>query len=112
MPYYRSQIYSAPATTVSWNLDPAIAPFNAAVTVTLIGGPTASYKLQYTLDALDGPTATDASANWFDSPDIPAGTATGSTAGFLTPVARIRLVIATLTGGTLQMQMRQGLSTN
>lgn len=112
MPYYRSQVYSAPATTVSWNLDPAIAPFNAAVTVTLLGGASASYKLQWTLDSLDGPTATDASANWFDSPDMPSGTTTGATAGFITPVARIRLVIASLSGGTLQLQARQGLSTN
>lgn len=112
MPYYRSQVYSAPATTVSWNPDSAIVPFNLSVTITVLGGATASYKLQWTPNSLDGPLETDASANWYDSGDIPAGTTASAATTFSNPIGRFRLVIATLTGGTLQMQARQGLSTN
>lgn len=111
MPYYRTQTYSAAATTPSWNLDPAIVPFNATVVCTLSAG-SVSYKLQYTLNALDGPLETDSSALWTDSPDIPSGTTASAQAAFIAPVARVRLVIASLSGGTLTMQMRQGLSTN
>jgi hypothetical protein len=111
MPYYRTQTYSAAATTVSWNLDPAIVPFAASIVVTLSAG-TTSYKLQYSLNPLDGPLETDASATWVDWPDIPAGTAASAQTTIQQPVARIRLVIASLSGGTLTMQARQGLSTN
>lgn len=112
MPYFQQQIYSTAATEKSLNPDPAIAPFNLFVNCIVGGGATASYKLQYTTDNFDGPTMTDAAANWIDSTDIPAATATSKSSFIQTPVSRIRLVIATLTGGTLTLQMRQGLSIN
>jgi hypothetical protein len=112
MPYYNSIIYSAAATTPSINLDPAITPFNATVVCTVLGGATVSYKLQWTLNLLDGPLETDSQANWLDSGDIPAGTTTSASTAFINPIGRIRLVIASLSGGTLQLQVRQGLSTN
>ena len=114
MPYYRSETYSTAISTPSWNLDPAIVPFNALVSVLWNGTGAVSYKLQWTPNALDDPTHTDAAnANWFDSVDIPAATATTAHSTLNAPVARIRLVIATCSGGaTLQMQARQGLSTN
>ena len=111
MPYFRQQTYSAAATTPSWNLDPAIAPFEANVVCTLSAG-TVSYKLQYTLSSLYNPTAVDSDAIWVDSLDIPAATAASAVSRITSPVARIRLVIATLSGGTLTMQVRQGLSIN
>lgn len=111
MPYSRKETYSAPATTVSWNLDPAIVPFNATLVCTLSAG-SVSYKLQYSLDGLEGPTETDSQATWIDSPDIPAGTTGSAQTAFINPVARVRLVIASLSGGTLTMHVRQGLSTN
>lgn len=109
MPYRRTETYTTTGTKGSWNADPSIAPFNANIAVTLTG--TASYKLQYTLDTLDSPTAIDSDASWFDSPDIAAGTATSSNSSFITPVARVRLVIASISG-SLKMEMIQGLSTN
>lgn len=111
MPYTRSVTYSAAATTPSVDFDASIAPFNAAITCTLLGGATASYKLQYTLHNY-GVLDTDSNANWYDSPDIPSGTTSSSFVSFITPVTRVRLVIASLSGGTLQMETIQGLSTN
>lgn len=105
----RNQIFSAAGTTVSWNLDNSIAPFNATVVCTLVG--TGSYKLQWSMNALDGPLDTDASAVWNDSIDIPAGTTTSAYMSIITPMARIRLVIASLTG-TLEMFMRQPFTIN
>jgi len=111
MPYTHSVTYSAPATTPSIDFDPSIAPFNASITCTLLSGATASYKLQYTTHNY-GVLDTDSNANWFDSPDIPSGTTASTFASFITPVTRVRLVIASLSGGTLQMETLQGLSTN
>lgn len=110
MPLQRTQIYTAPGTTVSWNCDPSIAAFNVSVACVLLSG-TVSYKLQYSYDTLDNPTLTDANANWFDSTAIPAGTAATATATFTSPIARVRLVIAAITG-SLQMTMLQGMSVN
>ena len=113
MPYYRKETYSTAISTPSWNLDPAIVPFNAAIAVTFNGTGTVAYKLQYTLNALDAPKDADSDANWVDWPDIPTGTAASAQTVIDQPVARIRLVIATCSGGaTLQLQARQGFSTN
>jgi hypothetical protein len=113
MPYYRTETYTTTGTKGSWNLDPSIVPFNANIAVTWNGSGACSYKLQWTLNELNGPTEVDSGALWFDSTDIPAATAASATSALTNPVGRIRLVIATLSGGaTLQMQARQGLSTN
>lgn len=107
MPLYQTQTYTAAGTQASLNLDPSIAPFNAQVAVTITG--TVSYKLQWSLAA---PNVSDANANWFDSTDIPASTATSKTSILSAPVSRIRLVIATATGATLVLEVAQGISTN
>lgn len=109
MPYRRVETYTTTGAKTSWNLDYSIAPFNAAINITLTG--TATYALQYTLDPLDSPTAVDTDAVWLDSPDIPTGTPTSATTSFLTPVARVRLNIAAISG-SLKMEAIQGLSTN
>lgn len=111
MPLNRSETYTAPGTTVSWNLDPSIAPFNAAIACWLSTDGSVSYKLQYSYDLLSDPKLTDADASWIDSTDIPAGTSGDGFSSFSFPVARIRLVIASLTG-SLKMQMLQGMSIN
>ena len=109
MPLQRTETYTTTGTKGSWNMDPSIAPFSASIACTLTG--TASYKLQYSLDTLDSPTATDSDASWFDSVDIPALTAASAQAGFINPVARVRLVIDSI-AGSIKMTMLQGLSTN
>jgi|ERR1700748_1330453 len=106
MPLFQTQTYTTAATTPSINLDPSIVPFNAAVMCTLTG--TASYRMQYSLTPF---TVADASANWVDSGDIPAGTTTSAVSGFITPVSRIRLVIASISG-SIVLEVTQGFSTN
>jgi hypothetical protein len=103
--------YTTTGTKPSVDLDPAIAPFSATVAVTLTTGP-ASYKLQYTIDDFSDPLKTDATASWFDSVDIPAGTAASAVSALSSPVTRVRLVIATLTAGSLRLQTQQGMSIN
>ena len=103
--------YTTTGNMPSVDFDPTIAPFNVSVGVTLTTGP-ASYKLQYTLDDFSDPLKTDASAVWFDSTEIPAATAATIFAGLTRPVTRARLVIATLTAGSLRMQTLQSFSKN
>lgn len=106
--YYKTVTYTTTGTKESANLDTAIAPFDATVGVTLTAG-TASFKLQYSLDPME---VTDANANWFDSTEIPAATAASIIKKLTMSVSRVRLVIATLSGGNLVMQIQQGLSIN
>lgn len=103
--------YTTTGTKPSLDLDPSIAPFNASVACNVVTGP-ASYKLQFTLSDFSAPLMTDAAAVWFDSTDIPAGTTTSAVAALPFPVTRVRLVIATLTAGSIQFQTQQGMSIN
>lgn len=114
MPYQQSITYAAGTTgnQPSINLDHTISPFNASVIGIVGAGATTSYKLQVAYDNFDGPSMTDAAATWFDSTDIPAGTATSKVSVINNPVTRIRFVIASLSGGTLTMTAVQGLSKN
>lgn len=107
MTLYRTDTYTTTGTKESWNLDPAIVPFNASVACTLVSG-TVSYKLQFSLDPM---SVADAAALWFDSIDIPAATATSALTLITSPQARFRVVIAAISG-VLTIQSRQGLSTN
>lgn len=106
--YYKTVTYTTTGTKESANVDSAIAPFDTTVAVTLTAG-TASYKLQYSLDP---PEVSDANANWFDSTEIPTATAASIIKKLTMNVARVRLIIATLSGGNLVMQIQQGLSIN
>jgi hypothetical protein len=114
MPYSKTIVYpvGANGAQASFDFDPSIAPFNATITVSLLNSATATYKLQYTTTTY-GVLTTDSQANWFDSTDIPAGTATNAFASFLTPITRARIVFSVaLATGTMQLDVVQGLSTN
>lgn len=105
------EIYTSTGTKPSVLLDPSITPFNVNVACVVGAGATASYKLQYTLSDVN---VSDANALWFDSTDFPAATAASKVAPISAPVSRVRMVIATLTGGvaTLTLQTLQGWTTN
>lgn len=107
MSYYQQVSYTTTGTKASLNLDPSIVPFNAFIAATVTG--TATYGLQYSLSPFG--SVQDADAIWFDVTDIPAGTATSATSVFTAPIARVRAVIAAVSG-TVTLQIRQGLSTN
>lgn len=100
--------YTTTGTKASIMLDPSIAPFNVNVAFTLVTGPV-SYKLQYTLS---DPNTDDSAAIWFDSTDFPAATAASKVAPITAPVTRIRAIIATLTAGSLTLQVLQGFTIN
>lgn len=108
MAYYQTNSYTTTGTKGSINLDPAIAPFSVNVVCTLVGAATGTYSLQYSLDPM---TVADADALWLTSGDIPIGTATSAGSFLMSPVSRIRPVIAAISG-TLTIQTLQGLSTN
>lgn len=110
MPLQRTETYTTTGTKGSWNCDPSITPFNLTVAFALLTG-TVSYKLQYSYDTLDAPTLTDADATWFDSVEIPAATAGSAAQQFTAPIARVRVVIASI-AGSLKMTTLQGMSTN
>lgn len=103
---YSTTTYTTTGNMPSKNLDTALAPFAVAIAVILAS--TGTYKLQYSLDAMD---VADASATWFDSVNIPAGTAANAVDNFIVPVSRVRLVIAA-NGSGITMQIRQGMSIN
>lgn len=111
MPLQNSITYTTTGTKTSINVDPSITPFALSVACVLSSGGSVSYKLQYSYDSLDDPTLDDTDADWFDSTTIPAGTAASKTEAFAAPIARVRLVIASLTG-SLKLTLLQGMSTN
>jgi hypothetical protein len=111
MPLQRTETYTTTGTKGSWNCDPSIAPFQVNVAAILSDAGTVDYKLQYSYDTLDGPALTDSDASWIDSDDIPGGTTTTAEANFSTPIARVRIVIAALSG-SLKVTMLQGFSIN
>jgi len=89
-------------------LDPSIAPFTVTVAVHVVGG-SASFKVQWSFD--DAATVTDANAVWFDDKLIPAGTTADTYENYNTPATRMRLVIATNTGG-IQLKVLQAYTIN
>lgn len=101
-------VYTTIGTKDSIALDPSIAPFNVNVAFALVTGPV-SYKLQY---SLSDSNISDANAIWFDSTDFPAATAASKVAPITAPVTRVRTVIATLTAGSLTLQILQGWTIN
>lgn len=98
--------YTTTGTKASINLDPSISPFNASIRVNV--GTTGTYGLQF---SLSGPDVTDAAAIWFDSANIPAGTAASATTNLMFPVSRARVVIAAISG-TITLQALQGYTNN
>lgn len=108
MAYYQTNSYTTTGTKGSINLDPAIAPFCCTVACILEGAATGTFSMQYSLSPMD---VTDANALWLTSGDIPLATATNASSFIQSPVSRVRLVIAAVSG-TLTIQTLQGLSTN
>lgn len=106
MPLYQTVAYTTTGTKASINTDPSIAPFNTTVAVTI--GNAGSYTLQY---SLSGPDVADADALWFNSVNMPSGTTTSAVSSFISPVSRLRLIIASVTG-TITLQVSQGFSKN
>ena len=108
MAYYQANSYTTTGTKASINLDPSVTPFAVSVACTLEGAATGTYSMQFSLSPM---TIADADALWLTSGDVPVGTTTNAGSLFTSPVSRVRLVIAAVSG-TLTIQTLQGLSTN
>lgn len=106
--YYKQESYTTAGTKSAIFLDPNIAPFNATVAVSITGSVTC--KLQYSLS--DPRTVTDASAIWFDSVNIPAGTTASAVTAIVSPVSRVRVIIENGINGSVTLQVQQGFSIN
>lgn len=106
MAYERTVAYTTTGTKDSLNMDPSIVPFDAQLAVTV--GTTGTYGIQYSLDSMN---VSDANAKWFDSGDMPTGTTTSAVSALKSPISRIRIVIAAISG-TITLQTLQGLSAN
>lgn len=100
-----SRIVSATGPTAPVALDWRKDPFTATVQVYVGGGVTASYGLEYTLD--DVQTMPPANVRWV--PEVagmlPAGTTASGTARYSTPVCAVRINVASLAGGNLEMRV-------
>jgi hypothetical protein len=106
MSLYQTIAYTTTGTKESINLDPSIAPFQATVGVNV--GTAGNYSVQYSLDPF---TVTDANAIWSDTVNIPSGTTSSAITSIISPVSRIRIVIASITG-TITLQVSQGFTVN
>lgn len=104
--HYATYAAGVTGTQPSINLDPSIVPFQATEAVFIISG-TASFGLQWSFDD----NTPDASSTWFNDILVPAGTVASIYANINTPVAKIRIVIVSNTGG-LKLTTLQGFSTN
>ena len=104
---------SATGTATVCNLDSTIAPFSVAIQVYVPGGVTTTYSVEYTLDEL---VLQDGTANpnvrWTTDPQFPVGSSATITGNYLFNISAIRVNVATLSGGSLELKVRQGVSIN
>lgn len=100
-----------PATTTgeqpSINVDPSINPFSVTVAVWVVSG-SASFGLEW---SFDDNTVLDSAARWFTDKLIPTGTTTSTYENYNTPATRVRINIASNTGG-LELKVLQGYTVN
>lgn len=87
-------------------------PINTTISVILVGGTTATYTLQFTLDDINQisplPTFTTATANWENDPDLNSLTTSG-VKSLLNPYLYGRLSVPSLSaGGSLLLRVVQG----
>ena len=108
MAYSRYTTYAISTTgeQPSVNLDPSINPFSVTVAVWVVGG-SASFGLEWSFD--DFATVTDANARWFTDKLIPTGTTASTYENYNTPATRVRLNIASNSGG-LELKVLQGFT--
>lgn len=115
MPSPLSKFVTITATGISGphNLDSSIGPFAVAIQVYVPGGVTATYSVEYTLDEL---VLQDNTANpnvrWTTDPQFPIGTAATATGNYIVPVSAVRVNVATLSGGSIELKIRQAFSIN
>lgn len=113
MPLSRFVSIAATGETAPFNLDPSISPFNVAIQVYVPGGVTVSYSVEYTLDDL---TLSNGQPNpnvrWVEDPEFPTGSIATITSNYIAPISAVRVNVASITGGSIEVKIRQGFSSN
>lgn len=115
MPSPLSKFVSISATGITdpFNLDPSISPFNVAIQVYVPVGVTVSYSVEYTLDEI---VLQDNSANpnarWVTDPEFPAASAATITSNYIAPISAVRVNVASISGGSIELKIRQSFSKN
>jgi hypothetical protein len=112
-PLSRFVTISATGASDPYNLDSSISPFNVAIQVYVGVGVTATYSVEYTLDELSLPSgAPNPNVRWTTDPQFPVATAATATGNYAFPISAVRVNVATISGGGLELKIRQSLSTN
>lgn len=99
-------VMSAAGNSAVIPLDLYIAPFQVAVNVFMSNGATVDYTLQYTYDDVLAPGYNPATGQWIDDTTMD-NEVVSSTVNLSAPVTAVRIVAATLTGGTLTVAIVQ-----
>lgn len=97
---------AAPGTFV-FPLDYRQAPFNANVEVN-VGAATVSYHVDYTLVDTNYPPNAGLTQTWTPLVYFPVGSSATISAPLQAPFAMIRLVVVSLTGGPITVNILQG----
>lgn len=108
--HYRT--ITATGLSVPCVLDPSIAPFAVAIQVFVGGGVTSTYSVEYTLDELDISGAANPNVRWTTDPQFPVASAATITGNYAFPIVAVRVNVVTLSGGNLELKIRQGFSIN
>ncbi len=96
-----------------YNLDPSISPFNVAIQVYVSSAVAASYSVEYTLDDLSLLTgAANPNVRWTTDPQFPAPSAATITSNYIAPISAVRVNVASLAGGALELKVLQSFSKN
>jgi hypothetical protein len=115
MPSPLSRFVSISATGVTgpYNLDSSIGPFSTALQVYVAGGVTTTYSVEYTLDDLmDQYGVANPNVRWTTDPQFPVGSSATIIGNYMFPISAVRVNVATLSGGNLELKIRQSFSIN
>ncbi len=121
MPIKRNVNIGAVGIAGPFNLDPSIGPFNVAIQVFVpngtnpagVGAVTAAYSVEFTLDDLSNPDGSpNQNARWVTDPQFPVGSTATITGNYFAPISAVRVNVANIAGGNIELKMRQSDTIN
>jgi len=96
-----------------YNLDPTISPFNVNVQVYVPEDVTVSYSVEYTLDQLNLLGGQEnPNVRWETDTNFPDSSAATITSSFDAPLTAIRVNVASISGGSIELKILQSFSKN
>lgn len=103
-PIYKS--YTTTGTKEACALNFRSGPTNISVSAIVPGGTTASYSIQYTFTDLS--FTSEANADWITDPQFPLASSATLVGNYIAPITGLRMVIASISGGPIRMNVIQG----